>query len=289
MKKIAFGMLAVSFLWYACARQAKENTKPTAVPLKLITHKEAIDSLRRDTTAPLKALEIQSLSDDQRAAFFSSHDLSGLFFDATPEGGYANRFDGFYGNDYHRIEFYFSNLKKDSLQPHVYHVSGKNRFKNNIIPFEGTLAFQNLSTFKDPNLKEEHYDEGGFDLKDAYTAEATFELKEEPTTKASGVFSGKMLIDFFEKKDGNRELWYFSPNAPAQASGFKFEGTWRSYQQNLTKPVVWAKDLFAFANQILTEFSIGEREVEINKKYRHLGWENYWENDEWWHDNSAIQ
>ncbi len=288
MKKALILLLCV-LVWASCTRNAKESSKPTAIPIKLTTHKDAIDSLRKDTTAPLKPLQVTPLSPDKASTFFQNHDLSSLMYFADAEDGHANRFDGFYGNDHYRIEFYFSEIKQDSLQPNVYHISGKNRFKKNVTPFEGTITFNQLASFKDPNLNEEHYEHDEFELKEAYTAEAAFELKENPSVKGSGIFSGKMFIDFFERKDGNIELWYFSSNAPAQASGFKFEGSWSNYKNTLTKPVVWARDLFAFSNNILTDFSIGEREVEINKKYRHLGWETYWENEEWWYDSPTVQ
>lgn len=282
-------LIFLALCGYGCTRKANESSKPTAIPVKLITHKEAVDSLRKDTTAPLKPLRISDLSTEKTAAFFANHNLTALLFDSTREGGYANRFDGFYGTDFYRIEFFYSDIHRDSLQPNVYHVNGKNRFKKTITPFEGTITFRKLATFTDPNLNEEHYDHNEFELKEAYTTEATFEFRENQAAKGSGIFSGKMFMDFFERKDGNIELWYFSPNAPAQAGGFKFEGNWVNYKKTLNKPVIWAKDLFMFANNILTDFSIGEREVEINKKYRHLGWDNYWENDEWWHESPAIQ
>lgn len=287
--KNAFCLILFALLGYGCTRKANESSKPTAIPVKLITHKEAVDSLRKDTTAPLKSLRISDLSTEKTATFFANHNLTALLFDSTLEGGYANRFDGFYGTDFYRIEFFYSDIHRDSLQPHVYHVKGKNRFKKTITPFEGTITFSKLATFTDPNLNEEHYDHDEFELKEAYTTEAIFEFRENQAAKGSGIFNGKMFMDFFERKGGNIELWYFSPNAPAQAAGFKFEGNWVNYKKTLNKPVVWAKDLFMFANNILTDFSIGEREVEINKKYRHLGWDNYWENDEWWHESPAIQ
>lgn len=277
------------FVGLSCTRKANDNSKPTAVPIKLITHKEAIDSLRKDTTAPLQPLKITELSGEMATAFFTDNDLSPLLFDASTEGGYSNRFDGFYGDDHHRIEFYFSEVKRDSIQSNVYHVAGKDRFKKNITPFTGTITFTKLATFSDPNLNDDLYQHEAFELKEAYISEATFKLKENALTKGSGIFSGKMLMDFYKNQGGEIALWYFSANTPAQASGFKFEGTWSNYKNTLTKPVVWARDLFAFANNILTDFSIGEREVEVNKKYRHLGWDNYWENDEWWHDGPAIQ
>lgn len=288
MKHVS-GLFLLICLGFSCTRNANDNSKPTAVPLQLITHKDAIDSLRKDTTAPLQPIQITDLPVSETNAFFSNHDVALLLHEPSIDGSYASRFDGFYGDDHYRIEFFFSNVTRDSLQPNVYHVTGKDRFKTKITPFEGTITFTKLATFKDPNLNQEHYNHDEFELKEAYTTVADFELKENETTKGSGIFTGKMFMDFFERKDGQVELWYFSPNAPAEASGFKFEGSWTDYKKKITKPVVWARDLFAFANNILTDFAIGEREVEINKKYRHLGWDNYWENEEWWHEGPAVQ
>jgi hypothetical protein len=42
-----------------------------------------------------------------------------------------------------------------------------------------------------------------------------------------------------------------------------------------------------FANDILADFSYGERDIQINEKYVHLGWDNYWEQDEWWVDEKT--
>ena len=42
-----------------------------------------------------------------------------------------------------------------------------------------------------------------------------------------------------------------------------------------------------FANNILADFSYGERDIQINEKYVHLGWDNYWEQDEWWVDSKT--
>jgi hypothetical protein len=52
----------------------------------------------------------------------------------------------------------------------------------------------------------------------------------------------------------------------------------------MTKPVIWSRDLFRIGNGILKDFSYGERDVEINPKYRHLGWDTFWSGDEWWTD-----
>lgn len=57
------------FVGFSCTRKANDNSKPTAVPIKLITHKEAIDSLRKDTTAPLQPLKITEMSGEKATAF----------------------------------------------------------------------------------------------------------------------------------------------------------------------------------------------------------------------------
>jgi len=67
-------------------------------------------------------------------------------------------------------------------------------------------------------------------------------------------------------------IWFFS-TTPNRGGGIRYDGTWTSYETGESKPVIWSKDLFRFANDILEEFSIGERDVEINEKYRSLGWD----------------
>ena len=286
--KNLFLFIAILAIASSCGRNSSEKAKPVA--LRLTTHKEAIDSLQKDSTAPRKPIKITAISPKKTTKFFIDNDISKLFYDPgqNPENVYNSRFDGFYGEDHYRIEFFLTEVKKDSLQPAIYHIKGKNRFKNTITNFEGTISFSKLSILSDPNIQTDAISKPISDVelnaKQVYSAEAVFELKEEEKAKGSGVFSGNLFIDFFEQTNGNMNLWFYTPDTYAMASGFKFEGQWTNYKKTLTRPVVWAKDLFAFSNTILTKFAIGDREVEINPKYRHLGWDKYWENDEWWHE-----
>ena len=70
--KNAFCLILIALFGYGCTRKANESSKPTAIPVKLITHKEAADSLRKDTTVPLKPLRISDLSTEKTTAFFGS-------------------------------------------------------------------------------------------------------------------------------------------------------------------------------------------------------------------------
>jgi hypothetical protein len=44
-------------------------------------------------------------------------------------------------------------------------------------------------------------------------------------------------------------------------------------------------DLEEISRDIVPDFNIGERGFMLNPKYAHLGWDKYWQNDEWWADS----
>lgn len=278
-------LLILSITYYSCSRNSQDKTKLAA---KLTTHKEAIDSLRIDNIAE-KPLRLTNLTKKQVKDSLLALDLSNLFASKNPEEGFSNRFDGLYGKDNYRIEMFFAEATKDAENATIYHIKGKSRFKNNITPFEGTITIDSLVAFEDPNIDTTNYDQESIRHKMLYSAVGNFVLKEDSTAKGSGIFSGKMTMDFLVRNDNLTELWYFSPQTKSKASGFRFIGEWQSYLTKVSKPVIWAKDLFSFVNEIIKDFSIGERDVEINAKYRHLGWDNYWEMDEWWHEAKSAQ
>ena len=291
-------LLAVVLLSWACSRTQK--TEKTVVA-QLRTHKEAVDTLRTDADAPVKPLEVSGLADEKMRKIFASYDLSTCWAEEKPEAqaaaiqensesgqntgdeySQAAVYNGFYGADRHRIEMYFASVKKDSLEPNVYHVAGKSRFKKNITPFAGTIVLDSIAEFKDPNISTE--DLRQMEVSRLYTTSGTFRFAEDSSYAGSGVFSGKTFVDFSLKEYDDIELWFFSQTDKTKGTGFLFDGEWRSHKTGKTKPIIWAKDIFMIANDILDQFSIGERDVEINPKYRKLGWDNFWENEEWWNE-----
>lgn len=277
MKKIipALFMLSALVLTLSdCMNKATPSVQK-ASEAKLVTHKAAVDSLMIDSTQPRKPLIFNELKGRDGLAVLTQNDLSKLLMQEYP----AN---GFYGDDRYRIEFVVQEVKRDEADARVYHIKGKNRFKKTITPFVGTIRLKSVSEMIDPNI--DTTETGDLYFVKSYSVLGDFEIKEDSTLQTSGVFKGSMNLDFATKVDGTSELWYFSPETPAKGSGLKYEGTWTSYKKDKTKPVVWASDFFQFANTILKDFSIGERDVEINQAYRHLGWDNFWENEEWWVD-----
>ena len=102
--------------------------------------------------------------------------------------------EGFYGPTHYRISFFFTKVRRDSLQPEVFHVWGLNRYKKAITPFTGTYTVRRLAALSDTvemvNSKSVR----------AYTAFADYVLREDPATKGAGVYSGKaMFVGFLRQ------------------------------------------------------------------------------------------
>jgi hypothetical protein len=282
MKKLIFIpilLATVVVLTTQCFNQQKANIAKAEVainPVKM-THKEAADTLLLDSTAPIKPLIFKPLNRQQAMAVLGSVKLDTLFESSYPQ-------NGFYGEDHYRIEYLFESAKRDEKDPTIIHVKGRNRYKKTITPFAGTIKITQLSEFTDPNLDTTEI--GDMTGSVMYAAQGEFELKEAVVGQSSGVFKGTMKLEFRTRTDGyGPELWFYSKNLPSGGGGYRMDGTWTSYtKKDMVKPVILAHDLFRFANDILKDFSYGEREIEINPKYRNLGWESFWENDEWWNE-----
>jgi hypothetical protein len=256
------------------------------------------------TPAPQHPLEAVDLPEEQKEQFLKKHNLSPVWLGTIhSEDGAASVFNGFYGEDRYRIEMYFATVEKDARQPHIYHVTGKSRFKENIVPFTGKITLETISFIQDANLDQTILENMGF--KEVYTAKGTFELKEDSGFKGSGVFAGEVFIDLgirkFEDSYEENEIDTWTAfykevteesglqlTGVSRGAGFLLDGSWTSYETSKAKPVLVAKDIFLISTTILENFMIGERDVVINPKYRKLGWDEYWSNDEWWNEAKPI-
>jgi hypothetical protein len=263
------------------APPAEATTTPKPVPLQ--THAEASDTLLADSTQPLKPLRYIALSPTALKTVLDSLDMNELLTSMYPD-------NGFYGADRYRIEFIFMGAERDPADPMRYRVTGKNRYKKTVSNFGGTLQIKQIREFRDPNMDADETKELGFTGK-LYALEGDFAFDEDRSLSTSGQFAGKFQLEMSsETVDSPPSLWYFSDQSPARGSGYRFDGTWTSYTKpDMKKPVIWSRDLFRFANDILTDFSYGERDVVINEKYRALGWDNFWDGEEWWQDTPKSE
>lgn len=293
-------LFAALCLLGACNFTKNQSEKPR---VQLMTHKEAADTMR---IASIDSASVDSLTQLIEYGYLSperTRDIMGQLnlHDLISSGRLdeATIFNGFYGTDFYRIEFYISNAELDPADSLRILLEGKCRYKKNITNFTGSIKVDSMFAYRDLTYDYQdflEYEGGDTSAKfegdtfvGTYHLKGTFALNEDPNQPASGVFSGNFFMDFVPnyndhaQLDGYR-LWY-NTNNETKRGGFLFDGSWLSNKGGKTKPVIFAADLFMFANEIISDFSYGEREVEINEKYRSLGWENYWEADEWWTDN----
>ncbi len=241
------------------------------------THKEAVDSLLADSSAPIKPLKFKELNAQEAMAYLKTNRLDSLFVSE-----YQYPVNGFYGEDRYRIEFIFDACTQDIIDPSVYHVKGRDRHKKVITPFEGTFKINRLRSFEDLNIDTSEMVDMG--VTKMYAAEGVFQFDEDKASAYAGQFKGTVKFEFSTNSLNTfPSLWFYSKQLPSSGGGYRFDGNWTSYtKKDMVKPVIFAADLFAFGNDILKDFSMGEREVEINKKYQSLGWKEIWENEEWW-------
>lgn len=269
----------IAFSCLGCKEISEKANKST-----IFTHKElkmaaaSVGALNKP-----KPIESQKLSEDEIRTLFLKHDIKPFFYQADEE--IYSTLNGFFGPDHYRIEFVFLGIEQDKTMKNKFYLTGKNRHKKQITDFEGSFIIDSVFSIKDPNVKDENFEsEYGYfsGLKEKYSCVGKFTLSEDSSQQFSGKFEGRMALDFGINEDKKPEIWYYSNKTPARSSGFLFDGTWVNYDGGKSKSTLFSKDIFMFANDILKDFSYGEREIEINPKYRKLGWADFWQSEEWW-------
>jgi len=294
---------------YSCNTQPKIAAKPVST---LITHKEAMDTIPMQAMDSvildsLDALPVNYtlLEKEDAKQLLGKLDVDGLI--SSFRGGDAV-YNGFLGDNHYRVELYIKTVENDSNNPFLLKVSGKSRYKKNVTPFTGTIDIAQVYSFSDKTYEYKTYlrkkkkgrdrQFSGDSTTTSYHARGTFAFAEQKNAKGAGVFSGSLFMDF--RKDDQSEfndetnekdaysLMYGSGNN-TRAAGLLMEGKWENYAHTSSKPLIAARDLFVFANNILEDFSYGSREVEVNKKYHALGWDNYWDGEEWWSDETPAE
>jgi hypothetical protein len=283
-KTLALALMATAFWQCQNSTNTPAPNKETLTaevgkPVQLQTHAEASDTLLADTTAALKPLKFTMLSKADGGAVLSKTNFEELLVSTYPD-------NGFYGDNRYRIEFIFTSAEKDPNDPYLIRIKGKNRYKKTISTFEGLMQITSVRLMTDPNMDTEELNET-FGSTKIYAVSGLYAFNEDTTLNTSGQFAGKFQMEFTlpQSEEESGGLWYFSDKSPAEGSGYRFDGFWTSFNKpDMKKPVLWSRDLFRFANNILKDFAYGERDIEINPKYRALGWDNFWDGEEWWTD-----
>ncbi|GAA4385103.1 hypothetical protein [Hymenobacter koreensis] len=286
MKTPVYFLFGAGLLLGACQRHVEgDRMSLSAAHTRPAVEKAAVQPVASEPqVAAAVAAPKPELTADMRE-MLRTYDLSPLWQTDVENGGALN---GFFGTDHYRIEVVLLSVEKDSLRPEVYSIKGKDRYKKRITPFEGTLT---LHQIQDLPLTEEDVAAG--EKAQAYTATGTFVLNETPGRRGAGAFTGTMAVDFLVNpaEFEGVHVWagLGTENSPTQSSGFKFEGEWTDYQSGQRKPFVWAEQFLVIGSAVLKDFVVGERDININPRYAKLGWDQYWENEEWWAEGATAK
>ena len=301
MKKTFYPFLLAGLLLAACQQQKPATVENPAVGRATVRQPAAgekpLPSLfaAADTlTRPMQQL-------------LAEYDLSKLWQGDTRERRENPTLQGFFGPDHYRFALAFTNVVRDNQHPEIYHVRGKCRYRKNIRPFEGTLTVRQIVDLDAPWDYDEFFSqsqdstlgeavavdsnsaqyERARRLSHPYNLRAELQLQEKPAEN-SGIFLGEAILNFFvtsPKRLGYITAPEVNQDMPANGSAMLLRGSRRNVTTRQLKPFVVSDDVFAAAPDVYKDFGIGDRGGEINPKYARLGWNELWENDEWWADS----
>lgn len=270
MKRLLFSLLALG----AGGCQSPATTSPAARP----------EAAAQPTAAALPAAAL--LARDSTAAVLAltqQVDLAPAWGNKTPDTKRYGALEGFYGPDNYRMSFYYDRVQQDARQPNVFHVWGRDRYKRTITPFTATLTVTRLASL--PDTAGMTY--GLPRPVRAYTAFATFTLREDATTKGSGHCQGRAALDFYVVRSHQAEQLpadsgEVGAGNPTGGCGLLFQGTWQDNQSGRQQPVAWANYYGVIVPEALAKLGLGMRSEEVDPRLARYGWNTIMENDEWW-------
>lgn len=229
---------------------------------------------------PARPAQLTVAAPADTAAFLRRYDLAAILQNRVgqPEGQ-VQAMNGFYGPDHYRLEVALTTLERDPQYPNHYLVRGKDRYKGVVTPLTGSVTLTRVQVHKFMAT-----DADGKPVPTAsYAVLGTYELREDPATRGAGIFRGQVAVDMslYEEKPVSES----TSDSVSRGGMTTYSGTWTSLATRQQKAAIWVANLFTYRGpQIASDFFIGERDPSINPKYAKLGWNKYWENDEWWVD-----
>jgi len=297
--KNLLALLALATASAACQPQATTTTAPSA---SVITEQPS-SLAKKPSPLPVLFGPADTLSAAMRS-LLQKHDLSALWSGTDKQRRITPVLEGFFGPDHYRFMMVITAARRDAQNPAVYQVQGKCHYRKNIRPFFGTLTVRQVvdsEKYYSPQDASFHPVRSDSMSGEAWSAAyeqavgqaAYYSLKarlqlQEAAAANSGIFEGEAVLNFFVAP-GQRVGYAGAPaiteGEPARGSRILLRGSRLNRTTQQVKQFVVADDVFAAAPDVYKDFGVGERGGEINPKYAHLGWNEYWENDEWWADS----
>ena len=228
--------------------------------------------------AATPASSADSLSPATRA-LLTKYNLAPLWANRAEGKAAHSPMEGFFGAEPYRISFYFSSVERDPARLNVFQVVGLDRYKKVITPFTGTITVRDIVPFTDSM---------DVDAPDStarpFTAVGRFVLREDPATRGAGNYAGEALLDFYYDAHGRLDQAGYLDGVlnPTKGCGLLFRGSQVSNKTGRRQPVAFANFYGAVVPRALEKLGLGDRSEEVNPNLAHFGWNEAWENEEWW-------
>ena len=257
--------------------------QPSAPPAATAPVAVAPNQPAAPPVSPAAATAADLLSPTTRA-MLRQYNLAPLWANRDEGKPARSAMEGFFGTLPYRISFYFSSVERDPAQPNVFHVVGLDRYKKVITPFTGTITVRNITPFTD-SMEVDAPDSTAR----AFTAVGRFVLREDPATKGAGNYSGEALLDFYHDAHGHLDQASYldGENNPTKGCGLLFRGHQVSNKTGQRQPVAFANFFGVVVPQALEKLGLGDRGDQVNPHMARLGWNEAWENEEWWAKSPA--
>ena len=193
---------------------------------------------------------------------FNSYNFSSLFI---PQ----HNFLGFIGDNYQRLNIYFTSVYKNKMNPNLYHVTGISLVGNNKCDFEGTFELTQIRERKHMNYGVDNiYKDSG--MKSQGILIGKYKFSEDPTQKHVGLFEGLVTLWYYIDKHG--VLRY--DDIREHSDGFRnnqWIGTWTEYNKSDSKICNWGTRRIPFSGDL----DIGAGEFYPNPEYKKYGWSDW--------------
>lgn len=289
MKK-TFYWFSITIMLVGCEQQQPATATAAARPVAASDAPQK-QALKAELALPILFAAADTLTLPMRE-LLRTHDLSALW--QNTNGVDKPAFEGFFGPDHYHFAMAFTRVTRDPDNPAVYHVLGKCRYRHNIRPFTGTLTVRQITDLLYPGFLQAKsiVNERATDsvAGRTYTARAQLQLREEQKEN-SGIFEGEALLDFYTVP-GQRANFVtvfdhegIDERFPTRGSGLLLRGKRRNVSTSQVKSFTVGPWVSAVAPDVFKDFMLDERMGQINPKYAKLGWNEYWNNDEWWADS----
>ena len=272
--------LLVAAAYVSCQQHTEKQVAATPGEASVSTNRTSRSTQRDSTKSALPTAALQMLREvNLSTAWF------GWGTGAATEEPLV--LDGFYGADNYRFSLVFTHVRRDSLQPNVFHVRAKSRYKKLIDELTGTLTVTSMFDYYQPAALLFQNDSTIDTLTTkAYSAYASLQLQR--TQQPIRRITGTAALDFYITQE--RHIGCITvplagmtdEKAPGRGSGLVIKGTWQNELPGPDKRLTVARDVFTIADGFLADFGVGDRGALVNPKYRKKGWDDMWENEEWW-------